>query len=89
LFENHNNSSIMPSAETDPLLSNNSSKNGDSSSYYFLSASGTGTTDAVRDLDGGEVIESAPKFSEPDEFEPRKLGVHKVRIMCVCVCELL
>jgi hypothetical protein len=60
--------------ETDSLLS--SSPN-DSSKYYFLNRSNTeyqgGTTHAVRDGDGGVVVEGIPEGTTEEEFAPRTL----------------
>jgi hypothetical protein len=62
--------------ETDSLLPSNA--NGDESSkYYFLNSVNNeyqgGTTQAVRDGDGGEIVEGIPEGATEDEFAPRTL----------------
>ena len=52
------------------------------SNYYFLGgASGRaiGTSDSVRDTDGGEVVEGLPPGATTDEFAPKVLGIPAVR----------
>ena len=62
--------------ETDSLLPSNASGN-ESSKYYFLNSANTeyegGTTQAVRDGDGGHVVEGLPQGATEDEFAPRNL----------------
>jgi hypothetical protein len=62
--------------ETDSLLPSNASGN-ESSKYYFLNSTNTeyqgGSTQAVRDGDGGLVVEGIPDGATEDEFAPRNL----------------
>ena len=64
----------MPRTELSPLLD---SPNGSTRNYYFLDKGGEerGTTDSVRDVDGGVVVENLPKGASAVEFMPRKLNV--------------
>lgn len=61
----------MPSkSEKAPLLSSDSPR-----SYYFLKGEPTeGQTNAVRDADGGEVIEVAPEGTTEDDFASRAIS---------------
>lgn len=66
----------MPGENT-PLLSLPSNASGsESSKYYFLNDGShqRGTTDAVRDADGGPVHEGLPGGAAPEEFAPRVIG---------------
>jgi hypothetical protein len=70
--------------ETDSLLPSNASGN-ESSKYYFLNGANTeyqgGTTHAVRDADGGYVVEGLPDNATEDDFAPRNLPlVVRIRI---------
>ena len=69
----------MPN-ESDPLLHNNGSNN---KGFYFLNKSDAsyqgGTTNAVRDTDGGTVVEDIPVDSHQEEFAPRPIGQLPVR----------
>jgi hypothetical protein len=62
--------------ESDSLLPSNASGN-ESSKYYFLNSAnsdyGDGTPNAVRDGDGGAVVEGIPAGATEDEFAPRHL----------------
>lgn len=65
--------------ESSPLiLPSNASGNDSSSKYYFLNKGGAGyqggTTNAVRDADGGNVVEGMPEGAREEEFAPRELG---------------
>ena len=55
--------------------------------YYFLNKSSEnytgGTTNAVRDGDGGLIVEDAPHNSTSAEFAPRPVGNLPVRIVSV------
>lgn len=60
---------------------------GAATNYYFLGKGnstlggdyqGVGTSDAVRDADGGEVVEGLPQGSTTDEFAPKQLGIPAV-----------
>lgn len=58
--------------ERDPLLTPTST-----GKYYFLKDPENhvgGTTEAVRDSDGGQVHETLPEGATEDEFAPRVLG---------------
>ena len=61
--------------ENTPLLARNPSE---SSKYYFLGKSSEsyqgGTTNAVRDADGQQVVETVPEGTTEDEFAPRMLS---------------
>ena len=62
--------------ETAPLLGSPTS-GGESSSYYFLNQGENhqgGTTESVRDSDGGQVVEGIPPGSTANEFAPRVIG---------------
>lgn len=63
------------SGEATPLLPSNASGS-ESSKYYFLKDESHrgGTSDAVRDGDGGPVHESLPNGATPEEFAPRVIG---------------
>lgn len=63
------------SSEKTPLLPSNASGS-ESSKYYFLNNTSDrgGTTDAVRDGDGGPVHETLPPGSTAEEFAPRVIG---------------
>ena len=71
-FEN-----MVQSAESTPLLP------GESSKYYFLNQENHqgGTTESVRDSDGGQVVEGIPAGSNADEFAPRVIGAKK-KVSC-------
>jgi len=61
--------------ENAPLLPSNASGS-ESSKYYFLKDESHrgGTSDAVRDGDGGPVHETLPSGATPEEFAPRVIG---------------
>ena len=62
-------------SEQSPLLPSNASGS-ESSKYYFLKDENHlgGTTDAVRDGDGGPVHETLPGGATAEEFAPRVIG---------------
>jgi hypothetical protein len=81
---NNNNNNNKAKDERDPLLPNTPTTSG---KYYFLRDPENhvgGTTEAVRDSDGGQVHETLPEGSTEDEFAPRVLGaaVRTLKIMC-------
>ena len=63
------------SSEKSPLLPSNASGS-ESSKYYFLKDENHrgGTTESVRDGDGGPVHETLPGGATPEEFAPRVIG---------------
>jgi hypothetical protein len=70
--EDNNNKGGM-SSETSSLLPSNASGSG--SSYYFLKGEATeGTTNSVRDADGGEVIDILPPGATENDFASRPVG---------------
>jgi hypothetical protein len=50
-----------------------------------------GTSDSVRDADGGEVVEGLPPGATTDEFAPKVLGIPAVRffILLFFFCSVL
>ena len=63
------------SNEQTPLLPSNASGS-ESSKYYFLKDGSQqgGTSESVRDADGGPVHETLPPGATPEEFAPRIIG---------------
>ena len=73
------------SGENAPLLgSGTPTSAGGESSYYFLNQGDLnhqgGTTEAVRDSDGGQVVEGIPHGSNADEFAPRVIGASSKKV---------
>ncbi|CAB9512331.1 Vacuolar transporter chaperone 1 [Seminavis robusta] len=68
------------SNEKTPLLPSNAGGI-ESSKYYFLKDGSQqgGTTESVRDADGGPVHETLPSGSTPEEFAPRVIGSPAVK----------
>lgn len=71
--EDKNNNGGM-SSETSSLLPP-SNASGSGSSYYFLKGEAAeGTTNSVRDADGGEVIDILPPGATENDFASRPVG---------------
>ena len=73
------------SGENAPLLGRGTPTSaGGESSYYFLNQGDLnhqgGTTEAVRDSDGGQVVEGIPHGSNADEFAPRVIGASSKKV---------
>jgi hypothetical protein len=75
-------SPLLPNSNSTTLPPSNAS-GGSSTNYYFLGKGSMdyqgGTSDAVRDGDGGEVVEGLPPGATTDEFAPKLLGIPAVR----------
>jgi len=71
--DNNNNNNRGAAGETSSLLPSNASGSGPS--YYFVKGEASeGTTNSVRDADGGEVIDILPNGANNDDFASRPIG---------------